>query len=383
MFDLNDFQGTINSFYEKLKQTREEITDIKPDNGSWSLKEIIGHLVDSASNNHQRFLRLHDNDLQNFPSYDGERWVKIQKYNDISWTTLIDLWYSYNCLLIKVVENMDTRSLSNAWIIENDTFTLEWLVKDYFRHLKWHEDRFTERLESLSRDYRTMPRKIGILGGISHQSTLRYYELIHQIYYDRHGDYNYPEILIYSLNFRRFTDFEDTGDKDGYIRYIMQGINSLERAGADFIVMAANSPHAVFGEVEKQSTVPVLSIAEATAKKVKEEGMKRLLLLGIKFTMQASFYKDVCSKYQIEVVVPSGKEQDRINEIIFKELVLGVFKETSKNELLDVIRNYKVDGVILGCTELPLMINQEDVQVKLLDTLKIHVEVALDTSLSS
>ncbi|MHA2296824.1 MAG: DinB family protein [Candidatus Hodarchaeales archaeon] len=143
MFFLRDFQDTVNSFHNKLRQTREEITDIRSSDYSWSLKEIIGHLVDSVSNNHQRFVRLQDNDLQSFPSYDGDRWVKIQNYNDISWNTLINLWYSYNCLLL---ENVDPRSLSNAWKIEKDTFTLKWLVNDYFRHLKWHVNHFTEKI---------------------------------------------------------------------------------------------------------------------------------------------------------------------------------------------------------------------------------------------
>ncbi len=227
----------------------------------------------------------------------------------------------------------------------------------------------------------TPKKRIGILGGISYESTINYYEIILKKYYERYNDYYYPEIVIFSLDFQKFTDFEDKNEKE-YITYIMEGITALEDAGAEFVVMAANSPHAVFEDVKRQSRIPLLSIVEVTAHKAVEENMKMLLLLGIKFTMQSLFYQDVCKKYGITVVVPSDKEQDEINTIIFDELVIGVFKEESKRRLIDIINGYNVDGVILGCTELPLIIHQRDVGVPLLNTLEIHAEAALAYSLS-
>ncbi len=147
--------------------------------------------------------------------------------------------------------------------------------------------------------------------------------------------------------------------------------------------MAANSPHAVFKELEILSNIPLLSIVKVTAEKAKQEGMKKLLLLGIKFTMQSSFYQNACKGLGIEVIVPTESEQNDINRIIFDELVISIFRNESKNKLLEIIGNYKVDGVILGCTELPLILKQEDADVKLLNTLKIHAEAALSYSLSS
>lgn len=224
-------------------------------------------------------------------------------------------------------------------------------------------------------------KRIGILGGISHESTAKYYELIHEKYYRLKGDYHYPEVIVYSLDFQRFTDYENQGDMEGYVGYIMEGIHALERAGADLIVMAANSPHAVFEEAERRSGVPMISIAEVTARKAREAGMKRLLLTGIKFTMRSGFYQRVCERHGLEVITPTMEEQDRIDGIVFDELVVGVFRDESRQELLGIIDGYEVDGVILGCTELPLILNQEDTDTPLLDTLELHVEAALEYSL--
>ena len=226
-----------------------------------------------------------------------------------------------------------------------------------------------------------MKRRIGILGGISHKSTARYYELIHEKYFQKHGDYRYPEVVVFSLDFQRFTDLENRGDREGYIGYIVEGVASLERAGVDFIVMAANSPHAVYEEVRERANVTMISIAEVTAQKAKEEGLKTLLLVGIKFTMQSTFYHEVCEKHGIEVITPSEEEQEEIDRMIFDELVIGIFMEESKRRLLEIIEGYDVDGVILGCTELPLILGQGDADVRLLDTLELHVEAALERSL--
>lgn len=227
-----------------------------------------------------------------------------------------------------------------------------------------------------------MARRIGILGGISHESTLRYYELIHEKHYRSRGDYHYPEVVVFSLDFQRFTDLEDRGDTEGYIGYIMEGVRSLEAAGAEFVVMAANSPHAVFDQVQEKAGVPLISIAEVTADEAMREGLRTLLLLGIRFTMRSTFYREVCGRHGIDVVTPSEVEQDEIDRIIFDELVRGIVGDESRRRLLEIIGGYDVDGVILGCTELPLILGQEDAGVRVLDTVELHVEAALDYSLS-
>jgi aspartate racemase len=226
-----------------------------------------------------------------------------------------------------------------------------------------------------------MAKRIGVLGGISHESTARYYSLIHEKYYARRGNYHYPEVVVYSLDFQRFTDHENT-DRAAYIGYIMQGVRGLEAAGAELIVMAANSPHSVYDEVSWLAGVPVLSIAEATLKRARSLGFGRLLLLGIKHTMQGTFYQEAGRRHGVQVVTPSEREQDEVDRIVFDELVLGVRKEESKRRLMAIVGAYPVDGVILGCTELPLILEQKDSELPLLDTVDIHVEAALDHALA-
>ena len=220
-------------------------------------------------------------------------------------------------------------------------------------------------------------KKIGILGGMSSESTTKYYNLILQKYYDRYQDYYYPEILIYSLNFQKVIDYELGDDEGIYVDYLMTGINSLQNGGVDFIIIAANSPHAVYDDLVQLSKIPILSIVKATAERAQQKNLKKLLLLGIKFTMQSSFYQEFFAKSDMQVITPSEPEQDIINQIIFDELVIGNFTEESKQKLLNIINNYEVDGVILGCTELPLILRQKDTNIKLLDTVEIHVEEAL------
>jgi aspartate racemase len=220
-------------------------------------------------------------------------------------------------------------------------------------------------------------KKIGILGGMSYKSTIKYYELLLQKYHDKYQDYNYPEVIIYSLNFQKVIDYELGDDESSYVDYLMTGIESLQKGGVDFIVMAANSPHAVYDKLTQKSIVPILSIVDATAKKAQQENLKKLLLLGIKFTMQASFYMDHFEKIGIEVITPLDAEQDIVDQIIFEELVIGKFTKESKDMFLNIISNYDIDGVILGCTELPLILQQNDISIKLLDTVEVHIEAAL------
>lgn len=151
MMDTKNYSEIIETFRKRLGAVPERITGIRPDQDSWSLREIIGHLVDSASNNHQRFVRLQFGDLLGFPAYDGEGWIKVQNYREMDWDSLVTLWYSYNLLLLHVIENLDAGSLDNVWIKDEEALTLEYLVKDYFRHLQWHIDHFEGRLKEVEK----------------------------------------------------------------------------------------------------------------------------------------------------------------------------------------------------------------------------------------
>jgi len=224
--------------------------------------------------------------------------------------------------------------------------------------------------------------RVGLLGGMSYESTLKYYQLFLEKFYEKEHNYSYPEVVIFSLNFQKVIDYELRNEKEKYIEYLMEGISSLENAGVDFIFMAANSPHAVYEDLKSRAKVPLLSIVKATAEKAKRENMRKLLLLGIKFTMQSTFYQEEFKAHGMKVITPLDKEQDKIDKIIFDELVIGILKSESKQRLLQIISNYEVDGVILGCTELPLILKQKESQLKLLDTIEIHIDSALEYYMS-
>lgn len=224
-------------------------------------------------------------------------------------------------------------------------------------------------------------KKIGILGGISSASTIQYYKTILNMYYEKFSDYYYPEIIINSLNFQYFTDLENENKISEYTNYIINGINNLQKAGADFIIMAANSPHSVFYTVKQEIDLPILSIVDTAAKECTKLKLKKVLLTGIKYTMQNSFYQEGLKAYGIDVLTPSPKHQDEINSMIFDELVLNKVMNNTKKNFIDIICQYDVDGIILGCTELPLLINQEDIDIPLIDTIKLHCKAALSYSL--
>ena len=227
-----------------------------------------------------------------------------------------------------------------------------------------------------------MKKKIGIVGGISSASTIQYYRTITDLYFKQFNDYYYPEIIIDSLDFQYFMDLKNENKTQGYTDYIVKSANNLEKAGADFIIMASNSPHSVFEEVEKQTNLPMISIVDTTAKYASRNNLKKVLLTGIKHTMQSDFYQKGFNKSGMEVIVPSEEHQNKINDIIFNELVINKFSNETKKQFLGIINSYDVDGVILGCTELPLLVNQNDTNIKLLDTLSLHCDAALQFSVA-
>jgi aspartate racemase len=226
-----------------------------------------------------------------------------------------------------------------------------------------------------------MSKRIGILGGISHESTAEYYLAIHRRYHALRGDAYYPEVVVFSLDFQRFTDLEDAGDRDGYVAYILEGIRSLEAAGVDFIAMAANSPHAVFDEVSRRARVPLISLVQVTADAAHRAGLRTLLLLAIGFTVRSGVYQRAGEELGMRVVAPTEREQAEIDRVIFRELTVGIQRAAGRQTLLDVIARYDVDGVILGCTELPLVIRPGDVDPEVLDTIELHVQAILDKAL--
>lgn len=149
MFKISEFKERIDNFYNELTNVEGDITEINPSENKWSLKEIVGHLVDSASNNHQRFIRMQFGDLIDFPAYDGEKWIKAENYNGMDWEVLIALWYSYNILILNLIGNVSEASLENVWIKDEKAFTLEELIHSYYEHIDTHIGHFRGRVGEL------------------------------------------------------------------------------------------------------------------------------------------------------------------------------------------------------------------------------------------
>ena len=229
-------------------------------------------------------------------------------------------------------------------------------------------------------------KRIGVLGGLGPESTLKYYRLIIDLCRERGLGGNYPEIIIYSLNFKECHDLMESGRERELVAKYVGGIESLHRAGADFALIASNTPHTFFEEIEAKSPIPLLSIVEATCGVVAKQGLERVGLFGTRFTMQADFFQKAFRRRNISVIVPEEEEQAYVNDKIFNELVWGKVVDESRRGLLEIVGSMierdSIQGVILGCTELSLILPQGELGIPFFDTIKIHAQSALDYSLS-
>src|SRR6266704_1425348 len=225
-------------------------------------------------------------------------------------------------------------------------------------------------------------KTLGIIGGLGPESTLDYYQRIIALYRERTGNRHYPEFVIVSVDLRKGLDFMNANDLSGMANYLLEGIDKLARAGADFGIISANTPHIVFDEVASKSSIPLISIVEATCAAAKARNLKRLALFGTGYTMQANFYPKVFSREGIALLVPEREDQDYLHEKYFSELVPGKFLPETRAGLLAIVDRMKVksgiDGVILAGTELPLILRDPDYNgIPFLDTTEIHCEAAV------
>ena len=226
-----------------------------------------------------------------------------------------------------------------------------------------------------------MHKKIGIIGGLSPESTIKYYQHITRKYYERFGDYSYPEILIYSVNFQQFINWQKEGNWNNIAEKLVKATQAIHAAGADFGLIAANTMHIVFDKVQEKSPIPLISIIEATAAAISKEEIKTVGLLGTLHTMRERFYKEGLLKYGIMTIVPEPGEQEFINKVIYDELTRGQTNQKSKQAFIKIInelRSRGAEGIVLGCTEIPLLVHQNDCNIKLFNTTEIHAERALN-----
>jgi len=222
-------------------------------------------------------------------------------------------------------------------------------------------------------------KTIGILGGLGPESTIEYYAQITREYHRRRGDYAYPHILINSLSFQEIIDAKyETAEK------VLAAIEALAGAGADFVVAACNSIHTVYEQVAPQAPVPWVSIMSSTSEAIRSAGIEKVALLGTKVTMTADFYPRALAGDGIDCIVPPADQQERINRIIFAELVVGKVTEESRRFVMDCIEQLRrrgAQGVVLGCTELPFLLRPQDSPLPPFDTTKIHAQKALAVAL--
>jgi len=229
-------------------------------------------------------------------------------------------------------------------------------------------------------------KTIGLIGGMSWESSAEYYRLLNEQVKQRLGGLHSAECLMYSVDFEEIERFQSQGKWQEAGERLAAVARSLEKGGAELIVLCTNTMHKVISSIEEAVSVPVLHIADATAKEIEANHLLTVGLLGTKYTMEQDFYKERIADSGIEVLIPEAAERDTINQIIFDELCLGEIKDSSKVKYQKAIQNLidrGAEGIILGCTEIGLLIHEEDAEVPLFDTAKIHVKAAVEKALDN
>lgn len=229
-------------------------------------------------------------------------------------------------------------------------------------------------------------KTIGMLGGMSWESTNTYYRLLNEGVKQGLGGLHSAKVFLYSVDFEEIEQLQHKGDWPATAEILSQAASRIESAGADFLMICTNTMHKVAEDVEAAISIPLLHIADATAQALQDDGIKRVGLLGTRFTMEQDFYKGrVSDKFGIEVLVPDSNSQDAIHRVIYEELCLGRIEDASRQYFLEVIDSLAAQGaeaIILGCTEIAMLVDQMDTKVPLYDTTRIHCQAAVDLALT-
>jgi len=222
-------------------------------------------------------------------------------------------------------------------------------------------------------------KTIGLIGGMSWESTVTYYKIINEVIKEKLGGLHSAKCVLYSVDFQEIEECQANGNWEKSGEILGEAAYNLEKAGADFIVICTNTMHKVVNQIKEKISIPILHIAEMTAEKILEKGLKNIALLGTKYTMEQDFYKSKLIEKGINVIIPDKNDIEIINEVIYDELCLGTINSDSKKkflEIVDKLRNKGAEGIILGCTEIGLLIKNADTDVPLFDTAIIHAEQA-------
>ena len=222
-------------------------------------------------------------------------------------------------------------------------------------------------------------KTIGLIGGMSWESSMTYYKVINETVKNKLGGLHSAKCIMYSVDFYEIEKCQADGNWEKSGEILGEAAYNLEKAGADFIVICTNTMHKVINQIKERISIPVLHIAEMTAEKILEKKMKNIALLGTKYTMEQDFYKSKLIEKGINVIIPDKNDIEIINNVIYDELCLGIINPESKAKYLEIVETLKqkgVEGIILGCTEIGLLIKSEDTDVPLFDTALIHAEQA-------
>jgi aspartate racemase len=221
--------------------------------------------------------------------------------------------------------------------------------------------------------------KIGLIGGITPESTILYYRILNQMNAAKLGGKHSAEVVMNSFDFGQISKLQNEGRWDLLNEMMADSGKNLENAGATCILICANTMHLCIDAVRNVVNIPVIHIAEATAKEINKKSLKKISLLGTKYTMEKNFFKDILTAFGIETIIPDEEDRNEIHRIIYDELSKGELKATSKEKYLNIINKQiknGAEGVILGCTEIPLLIGQQDVAIPVFDTTNIHATAA-------
>ncbi len=229
-------------------------------------------------------------------------------------------------------------------------------------------------------------KTIGLIGGMSWESSVEYYRIVNETTKAKLGGLHSAKSILYSVDFAEIERLQHQDTWQEAAQMLIEAARSLENCGADFIVLCTNTMHIVADEIQANILIPFLHIADATARQIKNSGINKVGLLGTRFTMEEDFYKSrLTQKYGLEVIIPEADAREIVHRVIYDELVVGEIRQNSKERYLDIIEQLAetgAEGIILGCTEIGLLVHNEDCRVPLFDTAKIHAVAAVEYALA-
>lgn len=230
-------------------------------------------------------------------------------------------------------------------------------------------------------------KTIGLIGGMSWESSLEYYRIINEKIKQELGGLHSAKCVMVSVDFHEIELLQHNNQWDELTKIMINAVGDLERANADMVLICTNTMHKMADDIEKNCSIPLIHIADQTGKAIIKKGLKKVALLGTKFTMELDFYKGrLIENFGIDVIIPTEEDRGFVHNVIYNELVVGECKKSSKDRFIKIIKSLELQGaqgVILGCTEIPLLINQDDVDITVFDTTLIHAESAVLEALKS